>query len=95
VAVKPELESAPHPSAGVRLQFTPALFESLLTVALSVTAGLPASIVVVEPDWVTETLTVCAIAATESVTAAVLVKSAADVMVTVALQLLLSVAGGV
>ena len=84
----------PHPEGGVRLQITPAFVTSFVTVAVSVTAELPASRVFVEPDWVTATLIVGAIGATENVIAADFVPSVTEIAVTVTLQLLLSVTGG-
>lgn len=50
MAVIPELTRVPHPEAGARLHVTPAFDVSFVTVAVRVTAELPASIVVVEPD---------------------------------------------
>jgi hypothetical protein len=95
VAIVPELVSVPHPEVGVRLQITPAFVGSFVTEALSVTAELPASIVVVEPAWATATLTTGTIGATENVIAADFVPSVTEVAVIVALQLLLSVMGSV
>jgi hypothetical protein len=95
VAVAPELVSVPHPAGGVRLQVTPALVGSFVTVAVSVTGELPALIVVEDPDWAIATLTAWAIGEIEKVTAADLVPSVTEVAVTVTLQLLLTVMGGV
>ena len=95
VAFIPELVSMPHPDDGLRLQITPAFVGSFVTDALSVTGELPAVRVVAEPDWATATLTTGTIGATENVIAADFVPSVMEVAVTVTLQLLLSVVGGV
>jgi hypothetical protein len=95
VAMVPELVSVPHPEDGVRLHVTPAFVGSFVSVAVRVTGGLPAFIVVVEPPWAMATLTTGTIGATENVIAADFVPSVAEVAVTVALQLLLRLIGGV
>jgi len=60
VAVLPDGVNVPQPEAGLRLQVTPALEVSLVTVAVSVTGELPAFMVVAAPDWVRETTTALA-----------------------------------
>ena len=73
--------SVPHPEGGVRLQTTPAFVGSFVTVAVSVTAALPASRVVVEPDWATDTLGAAATGVMEKVIAADFVPSVTEVAV--------------
>jgi len=93
VAVRPLLVRVPQPDAGLKPQLTPALVESPCSEAVSVTGGLPAAMVDVEPDCVTETLI-----ATDSLTlktrVACLELSATEVAAIAALQLAVSTAGG-
>lgn len=47
----PDALRLPQPEAGLRLQVTPAFVLSLVTDAVRVTGGLPASITVAVPEW--------------------------------------------
>lgn len=94
MAVRPVLVSVPQPEEGLKLQLTPALVESPCNEAVSVTGGLPAGSVEDEPDWVTETL-IATCSLTLNSMEAWLEGSATEVAVMVALQVLVSAAGGV
>lgn len=95
MAVMPEATRVPQPDAGARLHVTPALVVSFVTVAVRVTAELPASNVVVEPDWVRLTLTAGGTGVTENMIDEVFVPSFTEVAVTSAVHNFVRVAGGV